>query len=198
MHRLAVFVTVFALLGLSSSSAFAQAHSKDATRACDGSYYRNAAYAYLTGKRVKPNWDSMFTAGAKKLAINGPSLTTTLSRDRSDYTVHAGVSLPFTAIRSFARLTYTPVKNHTKSDITVCHYALKSSAKSWGSFQMSDLKSLFGRDLGGIRGKESVSVRLGGKRPPEGYRTSTVAVVFVTHFNDGTPTIKMRLASTRR
>jgi hypothetical protein len=95
----------------------------------------------------------------------------------------------------YARLLYSHLKPKGQTDITVCHYALRESAPSWGRFEMTDLKAITGRTLSGV--SSSTSVRLGGSAPPAGYRPSTVAVAFVVNFGD-TPTVRLQLKSERK
>ena len=191
----AAFASALAVLG-AAASAEAQTSSKDLKAECDGKYYKAAAYAYLTGKKVdKPTWDDMFTTGKKKLELDKSPLEATLLRDSSDYRTAAFVSIPFTAVGMYARLVYTPVKNPAKVELDVCHFALKSSAKSWADFEVGDLKALFGRSFEAEKG--AVSVRMGGSAPPSGHRESTVTVVWVTAFGD-TPTIKLELRSEKK
>ena len=183
-----------ALLGsLWAGSASAQTSSKDATKDCDGDYYRSIARAYLTGKSVTTV--HVATAGSKKVELDKTALSTSLPKDTTDYVTSAFVSIPFTAVTIAARLVYTATKNAPHSDLTVCHFALKDTAKSWGDFEKSDLKALTGRHLGGIKEGTSASVRMGKAQPPSGYPSSTVTVALVTHFNHGTPTVKVQLKS---
>lgn len=195
MHKRAIGALAGAATLFAAFAAQAQSSSKDALKTCDSPDIKAAAFTYLTGKPSKSAWDQLVTGGNKKLEIDKGGLTATLVKDSSDYTVSAFVSVPFTAIRAYARLLYSPVKNHKKTDITVCHYALKETAKSWGSFEVGDLKPVFGRTLGGITAP--TSVRLGGSAPPSGYRSSTVAVILVVNFGD-TPTVKLELKSERK
>jgi hypothetical protein len=178
-----------------SFGASAQTASRDETKTCETAHYKAAAYTYLTGKPAKSSWDRMETTSSRKLEIDKSALDATLVKDGSDYTVSAFVSVPFSAVSAYARLLYSHLKAKGHTEITVCHYALRESAPSWGRFEMTDLKAITGRTLSGV--SSSTSVRLGGSAPPKGYRPSTVAVAFVVSFGDS-PTVRLQLESERK
>lgn len=173
-------------------AAYAQATSREAD--CGDDRVKRVARAYLTGEEEpQATWIEMLTAGAKKLAIDADALEVVLPKATKDKRQSALVTIPFTATNVIARLTYTPVKDHKKAELVVCHYALKKTAKSWAGFELAELTPLFGRVLGGVTGP--ANVRLGGAPVPEGHRASTVAVVLVWHDGPTTPTVKLRLES---
>lgn len=195
MHKTIACTGLAAALSLLAGSSLAQTSSQDHAAQCEkGVDLKNAVYHYLTGKPANLHSIELFTKGSNKLEINKSPLRFDVANMRA---YMAGtVSVPFTATSSYARLRF---KNSGKTDpVSVCHYALKSSAKSWGSFQPSDLKAIFGRMFLNIRPGEEVSVRLGGARPPAGYRTSTVVLVVAHPVLGDRYAIEQQLKTERR
>lgn len=197
MFRTAWAIAAAASALLLAPTAFAQSSSADYRTRCEDDFHKSLAYTYLTGKPAR-TVEEIVTGGAKKLEINKAPLQAKLQRDSDRFRGAGFVSIPFSAVTAYARLSYTPVDDASASALVVCHYALKTSAKSWGNFQLSDLKALYGRRMEGITKGHTTSVRLGGSAPPAGYRTSTVAIAIVVHRNSTTPTVKLGLKTERR
>lgn len=179
-YALSAAATLCALLAL-PSQANAQERSEAWTRECEShTQLKRLAYHYLTGRSIPFNTNprdpesvELITDVSKKLEINKSPVRHTFIGTRA---YHAGaVSFPFVANSSYARFSYTG--SGPTEYLYVCHYALKTTAKSWASFEPSDLKALMGRVLIRSRANEEVSVRLGGTKPPAGYRTSTIVAV---------------------
>ena len=179
-RRVLATITLALTVLLLSSTAAAQGRSNDARRKCDQNQkYRDLVYSYLTGKKQSSSKDrNLLTRGRKRLKINGPALTLSTSINPVHKVMTgAAVSIPFTAVKSYAKLSFELI-NGKDTDIMVCQYALKSSA-GWAKFKPRDLRAIHGRHLSRFGNRTPVSVRVGKKRPPRGYRTSTVLLIDV-------------------
>jgi hypothetical protein len=170
MNRL-FFSVPLALALTVSAEAHAQTKSMDGKTSCAGKWYAAAAHRYLTGKGSSDG--PIATTETKRLEIDGKSVSGKVEPKSTT----AFVSIPFTALSVFANFLVQADK--PIDQLVVCHFALKSSAKSWASFEPGDLQATEGRVLQGIKANESVKVRLGGSAAPEGYRPSTVALAFI-------------------
>ena len=168
-----------------SSHALAQGRSFDARAACDrDAVYRDLVYSYLTGKRqTKSRHINLLTTGGNRVKINSASKTLSTFINKHTRTMTgAAVTLPFTAVKSYAKLSFELVGGKN-TQLKVCQFAVKDSA-SWVSFKPSDLKAVYGRSLSRFGQSTAVTLRVGKKRPPRGYRTSTVLMVDVEGVHD--------------
>ncbi len=200
--RVLTILSCALVLTVMSSTASAQGRSFDGRKQCNNDRaFRDLVYSYLTGnKRTKSKTYNLLTSGKKKqLKINrGPLTLSTFLNPASGWMAGTAVSIPFTAVKSAATLSFELV-NGKDTHLTACQYAVKQSA-NWGRFKPSDLTAVWGRSLSKFGNNTKVSLRMGKKRPPKGYHTSTVVLLdlHVLRRNKSKRTLKnMKLRTSR-